>query len=435
MSTTARKKRSTQRGRSTKRSKERLRSKQPTSSYYIHHTDKDMLLLIPSNRDLDETETVCIRKRCRVPEPLAKESRTDFGWGSIIPVEILHRVFQLLSEGDGAVPVMCRLSQVCRLWREVASSPDLWRSVTVSRCWSLPGAKDPPRVQKKVTQTMEALIQQRLPQVSDFTLHHWKNHVTFVLKCLSESCPLLDSLSLLHCSQVMLEDLLSVGQGCPQLQSLNLQNSKVLRLLNIFWQTRPLPRDSVDAPGFPELQELCLGTCGHSSVNDGVLQRLLRGSSKLRVLDLRGCQRITPRGLWDLPCTDLEHIFLGLYCSSSITPSLQSGLHLLISKWHHSLQELDLASQIYEDDDLEKALSYFSQGGTNNLLSSLNLSGTRVTSNTVRGILLNCKALTHFDLASCRNLPRRLKRVYRGREEMAQCLDDITKALQEMEDQ
>ncbi|XP_077346596.1 F-box/LRR-repeat protein 6-like [Lithobates pipiens] len=502
-------KHSAKRGRATKRSRNRQQSQNAAPSYYIHHTDKDMLLLISSNHDLDET--VCVRKRCRVGTSMDKGAvTTDFGWGSIIPVEILHRVFRFLVDSEGAVPVLCRLSQVCSLWRQVASSLDLWRRVTVSRCWVLPGAKDKPKIQKRVTETMEALIQQRLPQVSDFSLHQWKSSVSFVLQNLSQSCPLLTSLTLSHCSQVTVEDLLSIGRCCPQIQNLNLQNSKVqlnavyrflemfgarlrrlflsysvqmntimagiasgwcpelrllevdlplesvimdlqlpieglqascpslevLRLLNVSWQARPVPRTSTGASGFPELQELCLATSRYSSVNDNVCQRLLKDSSKLRVLDLRGCYKISPKGLSELPCTDVEHLFLGLYCSTMVSSSMVSGSHLLTRKWGHSLQELDLTSQGYTEEDLAQALHNLTggSGAGNDTLRSLNLSGTRATPHAVRDVL-SCQALTHLDLSSCRNIPRGLKRVYRGREDLELCLADLTKKLQEAEEQ
>ncbi|PIO22564.1 hypothetical protein AB205_0124110, partial [Aquarana catesbeiana] len=119
------------------------------------------MLLLNSNNDLDET--VCAQNRGSEEASMDTEDvTTGFCWGSIIPVEILHRVFRLLADSEGAVPILCRLSQVCRLWRQVASSRDLWRRVTVSRCCVLPGITDPPRTQKRVMKTIEALIQQRV---------------------------------------------------------------------------------------------------------------------------------------------------------------------------------------------------------------------------------------------------------------------------------
>nr|DBA23879.1 TPA: hypothetical protein GDO54_011595 [Pyxicephalus adspersus] len=117
--------------------------------------------------------------------------------------------------------------------------------------------------------------------------------------------------------------------------------------------------------------------------------------------------------------------------------SMASGSHLLTSKWQHSLQELDLASQGYAEGDLEEALRNLTGGGVaaNDTLRSLNLSGTKVTPHAVRDVLTGCQALTHLDLSSCRNIPRGLKRAYRGREDLELCLADLTKKLQEVEEQ
>ncbi|XP_040207992.1 F-box/LRR-repeat protein 6-like [Rana temporaria] len=472
------------------------------------------MLLLNSNNDLDES--VCEQSGGSEEASMDTEDvTTDFCWSSIIPVEILHRVFRLLADSEGAVPILCRLSQVCRLWRQVASSRDLWRRVTVSRCCVLPGITDPPRTQKRVMKTIEALIQQRLPQVSDFSLHQWKSFVSLVLQNLSQSCPLLSSLTLSHCNQVTVEDLLTIGRCCPQLQNLNLQNSKVqfdavqrflekygarlrrlslsyslhmksimagisdgwcpelrllevnlpldskvmdfqlpieefqiscpklevLRLVNIPWQAKPQPKIATSTPGFPELQEL-IASFFYSSVNDAAFQRLLKNSRKLRVLDLRGCYKISPQGLSALPCTDVERLFLGLYCSSMVSSSIVSGSHLLTHKWRHSLQELDLTGHGYLEEDLAEALHNLCKGSggandalRNDTLQSLNLSGTRATPHAVRDVLLSCRSLTHLDLSSCRNVPRGLDRVYHGREDIEGCLTDLTQKLQEAEEQ
>lgn len=44
------------------------------------------------------------------------------------------------------------------------------------------------------------------------------------------------------------------------------------------------------SPGFPELEELSLAVVGNLSVgmNDGELERVLKNSHKLRLLDVRG---------------------------------------------------------------------------------------------------------------------------------------------------
>lgn len=79
-------------------------------------------------------------------------------------------------------------------------------------------------------------------------------------------------------------------------------SAQVLRLLNLIWLPKPCGRGAPQGPGFPSLEELCLAGSTCSFVSNEVLGRLLHGSPKLRLLDLRGCARITPTGLCHLPC-------------------------------------------------------------------------------------------------------------------------------------
>lgn len=68
----------------------------------------------------------------------------------------------------------------------------------------------------------------------------------------------------------------------------------------------PIPKMIRNTPsstiGFPMLEELCIASSSHSFLNDQDLLNVLHGSPHLRVLDLRGCSRITAAGLFALPC-------------------------------------------------------------------------------------------------------------------------------------
>uniref|UniRef100_A0A8D0H581 F-box and leucine rich repeat protein 6 n=1 Tax=Sphenodon punctatus TaxID=8508 RepID=A0A8D0H581_SPHPU len=464
----------------------------PAPDYLVHETDNDMLLIIsnvgqereqpPKRRRLGKKPQRLPRKRAprgggrkkggapgakkaafRGPEA-GKAPATHTGrapgsaWGEQLPVEILVRIFQPVVSSEGAVPFLCRVARVCRLWYGADSNPVLWQKVSVGFCWVAPGLKQPPATEKKILGTVAWLVADRFSLLRDFALCHWKNHVPFVLKAVSDSCPLLSSLSLCHCSRVDTESLHALAERCPQLESLNLQNSQVsssavvsfleaagsrirqllltysgqmnaiittlasgccprlqllevttelkqssqhfqlpieqlqtacprlqvLRLLNVIWSPKPIPRSAPASPGFPQLQELCLATTSYSFIDDGVLQRMLQASSQLRILDLRGCFRVTPKGLETLPCPDLEQLYLGLYCSANHLRLPLEGSPLLTRKWRQSLQELDLAGQSFSEHDLEEAMECFTQGGGEVALRSLNLTGTKVTLGTVR---------------------------------------------------
>ncbi|XP_062935726.1 F-box/LRR-repeat protein 6 isoform X2 [Cynocephalus volans] len=173
----------------------------------------------------------------------------------------------------------------------------------------------------------------------------------------------------------------ALQKGCPQLQ--------VLRLLNLMWLPKPSGRGVAPGPGFPSLEELCLASSTCNFVSNEVLVRLLHGSPKLRLLDLRGCARITPAGLHDLPCQELEQLHLGLYGISDRLTLAKEGSPLLTQKWYHTLRELDLSGQGFSEKDLEQALAAFSgnPGASQPALCSLNLRGTRVTPSTVRSAL------------------------------------------------
>uniref|UniRef100_A0A3B3ZJY1 F-box and leucine-rich repeat protein 6 n=1 Tax=Periophthalmus magnuspinnatus TaxID=409849 RepID=A0A3B3ZJY1_9GOBI len=164
--------------------------------------------------------------------------------------------------------------------------------------------------------------------------------------------------------------------------------------------------------GFPMLEELSLATTSYSFTSDKDLLNILFGSTKLRVLDLRGCTRVTPAGLAALPCSSINGV------GSSSQP--KTGLHLLTQKWGSTLQQLDIANQLFTEDDLECAISFLSQ--TPETLRSLNLSGTRITPAPLKYVT---SSLNYLNLSSCRCLPRGLKRIYRDQEDIHQLLDKL----------
>ncbi|XP_065758882.1 F-box/LRR-repeat protein 6 isoform X4 [Muntiacus reevesi] len=480
------------------------------SGYHLLQSDS-MLLVLPGPgpaRLRAQRRAARQARRLRSPGSRAVEAKPssaptplqepDPGWGDRVPLEILLQIFGLLVAADGPIPFLGRAARVCRRWNEAASQPALWHTLTLSPPLVGRPAKTGAKAEKKLLSSLEWLMPNRFSQLQRLTLIHWKSQVHLVLKLVSESCPRLTFLKLSDCHGVTLDALIMIAKACPQLHSLDIQHSmgsccpqlqvlevstglnhniipfqlpiealqkgcpqlQVLRLLNLTWLPKPSGRAMTPGPGFPSLEELCLASSTCSFVSNEVLGRLLHGSPHLRLLDLRGCARITPAGLHDLPCQgqcflggrgaggmqgslptqssyplvsppELEQLYLGLYDMSDRLTLAKEGSPLLTQKWCHSLRELDLSGQGFSEKDLEQALAAFSGtlGCSQLALCSLNLRGTRVTPGTVSSVISSCPGLLYLNLESCRCLPRGLKQAYRCPEEVQWCLEQLLTSL------
>uniref|UniRef100_A0A8C1IH00 F-box and leucine-rich repeat protein 6 n=1 Tax=Cyprinus carpio TaxID=7962 RepID=A0A8C1IH00_CYPCA len=389
-------------------------------------------------------------------------------WGQSLPIEVLVKIFQFAVLQDGAVPFLCRVGRVCRLWNGAASSPILWRSVSVGYCWIEPGKSQLPGTEQKIRNTIDWLAENRLSQLREFSLCHWKKHVDYVIQKVSQSCTNLHSLKLSYCTGMTETAFQNLGAQCRSLENINLQHSEVcmqtkgccpeLMLLEIntkldggycqlpiciqalqigcpklqtfrLMNVTPVPKKIRNTPsstsGFPMLEELCIATSSHSFMTDGDLNNVLHGSPHLRVLDLRGGSRITATGLYALPCERLECLYWGLYFNSNTMVASKKGIHMLAHKWSSTLRELDLANQPFSEEDMEIAMGHLAHGAGVDLFRSLNLSGTKITSSALRLLISQSPALKYLNLSSCRYLPRGLKRVYHGREDIQLLLDKL----------
>ncbi|XP_072304254.1 F-box/LRR-repeat protein 6 [Eucyclogobius newberryi] len=445
------------------------------------------------------SQAVVIEKEKDETAPLSPLAASDNRWGESVPEEVLIHIFHMIVVQDGAVPFLCRVARVCRLWHTAASSPALWRSVTIGHCWIEPRRSQLPKTEKRIKDTLNWLAENRFTQLQDFSLCHWIRNVNHAVQVVSKFSPHLCSLKLSHCSgltkmafdslslhnqslqridlqysEFQVEGLLdflesnggqireilfthgqkidrllaALGRGCcPNLELLEINRKldtklcelhvciqglqmacpklKTFRMMNVIPINKNM-RGVESSCGFQMLEELSLATTSYGFTSDKDLLHILFGSTKLRVLDLRGCSRITPAGLANLPCSDLECLFWGLYFSSSIWSSSSSpktGLHLLTQKWASTLQQLDIANQIFTEEDLECAISFLSQRPET--LRSLNLCGTRITQAPLKSLLGQVSSINYLNLSSCRYLPRGLKRIYRDQEDIRQLLDKL----------
>lgn len=55
-----------------------------------------------------------------------------------------------------------RVGRVCHLWNSAASSPALWRNVSIGYCWIEPGKSQLPGTEQKIKSTVDWLTQNRL---------------------------------------------------------------------------------------------------------------------------------------------------------------------------------------------------------------------------------------------------------------------------------
>ncbi|XP_051948315.1 F-box/LRR-repeat protein 6 [Xyrauchen texanus] len=147
-------------------------------------------------------------------------------WGQSLPIEVLVKIFQFAVLQDGAVPFLCRVGRVCRLWNRAGSSPILWRSVSIGYCWIEPGKSQLPGTEQKIRNTIDWLAQNRFSQLKDFSLCHWKKHVDYVIQRVAQSCPSLNSLKLSYCMGVTEKVFQSLGPDCRLLENINVQHSE-----------------------------------------------------------------------------------------------------------------------------------------------------------------------------------------------------------------
>ncbi|KAJ0181138.1 hypothetical protein K1T71_003223 [Dendrolimus kikuchii] len=239
-----------------------------------------------------------------------------------------------------------------------------------------------------------------LPQILSSVAAHCKN-----LEVLDISGACATS----HPAAVPLE---ALQRGCPKV--------RVFRAANAQLVLAPLSAaQQMESEGWSQLEELSIAgeaECervgvGQYRLGDEALARLVRGATRLRLLDLRALQRLTPSGLVRVPAWDLQHLFLG---GCNVTRQSNACLELICEKWSHSLLELDLswASAARVLDDAVSALA----DSPNSKLRILNLCGSSVSLDPVKKVLLKCPHIESLNLSSCRALPRGMKRLYVGKE-------------------
>ncbi|XP_064457682.1 F-box/LRR-repeat protein 6-like [Ornithodoros turicata] len=228
-----------------------------------------------------------------------------------------------------------------------------------------------------------------------------------ILTLIAENCPNLINLDLSNVMSTtgLLFPIEKFQKGCPKLRVLLLANSYVA-------MAPASVVDQVQSPGFPDLEELSIAVKGMSmrTIGDNDLERLLKTSHKLRLLDARGCPNISVSGLVCIPAWDIQHLYLS-NCAAART----SDVELVLRKWAHSLHVLDLSWAVNEDAT-NQAIMALATAENGTPIEVVELCGSAISFETIKVLLSNCPTLKKLNLQSCRSLPRGMKRVYEGEE-------------------
>ncbi|XP_049783929.1 F-box/LRR-repeat protein 6 isoform X2 [Schistocerca cancellata] len=369
----------------------------------------------------------------------AKDETTDAqsDWGRRLPENVLMHIFSLVCSETGCIPFLVRASKVCHLWNRVASINSLWHNVDLSGNRLKKAYKNDTRIRR--------LFSNKLTHVRHLDIGDWKLvNVTDVLAAICESCQRLESLSLSGWTRLSPANLAYVATNLPNLSRVDLSRTvsdgkvvpaqsytSVLQIMTHRLTHLVLSNNtmcglsqiiialSVLSPGFPDLEELNIAaftlfdeSCSKPIVDDNSIERILKTSTKLKLLDVRGQNSVSDAGLVRIPAWNVERLFLAGCC---ISRKNVSGLELIMQKWNHSLVEVDL-SWVHINESLDSGLIALAECGEKSQLQILNLCGSSASLHAVKAVVLKCPLLNSLNLSSCRALSRGMKRRYTGGE-------------------
>ena len=179
----------------------------------------------------------------------------------------------------------------------------------------------------------------------------------FVFKAISSHSCNLEELDISNITTTSRDTILlhveKFQKGCPKLRILNANHTM------ISLSETPM-KEQIQAPGFPNLREIHVAVDSRGyfeGMEDSQIERLLKKSDKLRLLDIRGCQQVSDSCLIRLPTWDVQKLVLS---GSSAASSSREGLSLMIRKWAPHLTEVDVSSTT-GDHIIDHAIEAFAE--------------------------------------------------------------------------
>ncbi|EFJ25047.1 hypothetical protein SELMODRAFT_414319 [Selaginella moellendorffii] len=200
-----------------------------------------------------------------------------------LPREILVHILRRLGFEDRYAAA----TLVCKAWRDAATDPACWDVANVEECFER-------RLEVALwsTDEFEERIDAMVKNVVDWSRGglrelHARHCSNAALVYVASKCPRLQSLSMRDSPNLTDVAGAAIAAACPELRELDLSNTKCISL-ECFKPCKSLGAAFANAmPGLEVLE------FRNGALSDADLQSILDGCSKIRHLDLRGCQGLS----------------------------------------------------------------------------------------------------------------------------------------------
>ncbi|KXJ18889.1 F-box/LRR-repeat protein 6 [Exaiptasia diaphana] len=170
-----------------------------------------------------QKQTISTRAVSKKPceEETAKTLETfSKAWSDIIPCEILLQIFAFCVKSQGAIPLLCRLSKVCRRWNSMSKEPRLYSKVDLSSIGKYSIASD---------SLIKQLLSRGMSGAEELNLDGWMKLTDKGLENVVKTCKNLRFLSLSNCERLSPKFMNILGdEDCPRLSSIDVSSTKVI---------------------------------------------------------------------------------------------------------------------------------------------------------------------------------------------------------------
>ncbi|XP_024529604.1 F-box protein SKIP1 [Selaginella moellendorffii] len=222
-----------------------------------------------------------------------------------LPREILVHILRRLGFEDRYAAA----TLVCKAWRDAVTDPACWDVASVEECFER-------RLEVVLwsTDEFEERIDAMVKNVVDWSRGglrelHARHCSNAALVYVASKCPRLQSLSMRDSPNLTDVAGAAIAAACPELRELDLSNTKCISL-ECFKPCKSLVSLKMNSPdrrrlvplGYRALQGAAFASAmpglevlefRNGALSDADLQSILDGCSKIRHLDLRGCQGLS----------------------------------------------------------------------------------------------------------------------------------------------